>query len=259
MSETPRRLTLIAHRGGVVDGSRSENSFKALEEAIKRGYTHVEIDARITSDGHVVCFHNDSLFEEAGVDGRISEMARDDVTQVVLTRSGERIPTFNDYCARCTGQIGVMIDLKGCLDASIDSYTRDVQAALREHGLLDNALILINKVPRDNQDRIAQRFAEMSRVSWRQPLSDTQAAVRRDPGLPANHYVFNHGKDFSKADITGYHELGLDVIASINHHHYPEDDPIVLGRQHIEQLSDWGVDGFQIDSCYDPSLLPDSV
>ena len=60
---------LIAHRGGVVDEERSQNSFKALEEAIRRGYSHVEIDARITADGHVVCFHNDELMEEAGING----------------------------------------------------------------------------------------------------------------------------------------------------------------------------------------------
>ena len=41
-------LTLIAHRGGVVDQERSENSYRALEEAILRGYTHVEIDACFT-------------------------------------------------------------------------------------------------------------------------------------------------------------------------------------------------------------------
>ena len=63
---------------------------KAFEEAIKRSYTHVEVDARMTVDGHVVCFHNDSLFEEAGVDGRISELPLREVTQIVLPRSKAR-------------------------------------------------------------------------------------------------------------------------------------------------------------------------
>ena len=43
-----KKVLKIAHRGGVVDEQRSENSIKALNEAIQRGYTHVEIDARIT-------------------------------------------------------------------------------------------------------------------------------------------------------------------------------------------------------------------
>ena len=75
LKKNPRMI--IAHRGGVVDTERSENSFNALQEAILRGYTHVEIDARITADGHVICFHNDDLMEEAGMEGKISEMPRD--------------------------------------------------------------------------------------------------------------------------------------------------------------------------------------
>ena len=249
-------LTLIAHRGGVVDQERSENSYRALEEAILRGYTHVEIDARITADGHVICFHNDNLMEEAGIDGSISKMPRDAVTQIVLTRSGERIPTFEEYCAHCAGRIGVMIDLKGCRDEFIDSYTGEIQAALEKHGLLRDAMILINKTPRDNQDLIARRFQDSARVSWRRTLSETQDAVRRDPKLTERHYVFNHGEDFTSEDVGGYQALGLRVITSINRHHYPEGDPLVLGTRHIKQLMDCGVDGFQIDSCYDPTVWP---
>ena len=187
MGPTASELALIAHRGGVVDRDRSENSLKALEEAIRRGYTHVEIDARITADGHVVCFHNDELMEEAGVDGRISEMPRDAVKQVVLTRSGEGIPRFDEYCARCAGRIGVMVDLKGCRDGFIDRYTGEIEAALAAHGLLRDAMILINKEPVDNQDRIARRFLGKAIVSWRKPLAQTRGPAApqpdQEPGL----------------------------------------------------------------------------
>ena len=255
MNPMANALTLIAHRGGVVDQDRSENSFKALEEAIRRGYTHVEIDARITADGHVVCFHNDDLMEEAGICGSISKMPRDAVTQVVLTRSGERIPTFEEYCERCAGRIGVMIDLKGCSDEFIDPYTDEIRTALEEHGLLRDAMILINRTPSDNQDIIARRFEDRACVSWRETLTNTREAARRDPKLAERHYAFNHGEDFTAANVAGYQALGLRVIASINLHHYLEGDPMVLGSQHIRRLMDCGVDGFQIDSCYDPTIF----
>jgi hypothetical protein len=250
----PNTNTLIAHRGGVVDQERSENSFKALEEAIRRGYTHVEIDTRITADGHVICFHNDELMEEAGIDGRISAMTKDAVTQVVLTRSGERIPTFEEYCAHCANRIGVMIDLKGCREEFIVSYSDEIQAALEKHGLLQDAMLLINKTPRDNQAIIASRLKERATVSWREPLLDTQEAIRRDPNFSSSHYVFNHGEDFTAENIAGYQALGLRVIASINRQHYSVGEPLSLGTEHIRQLSDWGIDGFQIDSCYDPAF-----
>ena len=41
---------LVAHRG-VVDETFTENGLPSLEEAIRRGYTHVEVDIRSTKDG----------------------------------------------------------------------------------------------------------------------------------------------------------------------------------------------------------------
>lgn len=242
---------VIAHRGGVVDAQRSENSFKALEEAIRRGYSHVEIDARITGDGHVVCFHNDDLMEEAGIAGKVSELPLDAVTRIVLTRSGEMIPTFDAYCARCAGRMGVMIDLKGCGDNRIAGYVAEIEAALAKHSLLDGALMLINKVPKDNQDIIARAFLGKARVSWRRSLAETREAAGEDPDFARKYYVFNHGDDFSEADVRGFQRLGLPVIVSINTYHYKEGDPQRAGERHVRQVLDWGVDGVQIDSRYD--------
>lgn len=248
-------LIIIAHRGGVVDEQHSENSFKALEEAIRRGYTHVEIDARITADGHVVCFHNDELMEEAGIQGKISEMTKDSVTQIILTKSGQKIPTFEEYCARCAGRIGVMVDLKGCKDEYIDQYAQEIEAALTKHGLLKDALILINKEPKNNQDKIVQHFMGKAKISWRKSLQETQEAALRDPNFAKKFYVFNHGADFTARDVKGFQQLGLKVIVSINIGHYETGDPQQQGDQYVQQMLKFGVDGLQIDSCYDPLLF----
>ena len=247
---------IIAHRGGVVDQRRSENSLAALEEAIRRQYSHVEIDARITADGHVVCFHNDNLMEEAGVDARISEMPLKDVTGTRLLRSDKTIPTFDSYCARCSGRIGVMVDLKGCAEAYIDTYTREIVAALEKHELLGTALILTNKTPVNNQDRISERFLGRSRVSWRHGLDQTQLATSNDPHFAQNHYIFNHGVAFSRDDIAGFQALGLEVIVSINTYHYASGEAQREGEAHILKMLQFGVNGLQIDSCYDPILFP---
>jgi glycerophosphoryl diester phosphodiesterase len=245
---------IIAHRGGVVDAHRSENSFAAIEEAILRGYTHVEIDARITGDGHAVCFHNDTLLEETGVNGRISGMSLDAVTQTTLTRSGENIPTFEAFCAHCAGRIGVMIDLKGCEEQCIPLYAQEIETALTKHNLLDETLILINKIPVNNQDKIAQHFFGKTKVSWRQSLLETQKTVHEDPSFANNHYIFNHGADFTNEIVSGFHSLGLEVIVSINTHHYNTQAAQQQGEHHVKQMLQFGVDGLQIDSCYDIAL-----
>ena len=251
ITKTPK---IIAHRGGVVDTHRSENSFAALEEAIARGYTHVEIDARITKDGHAVCFHNDTLLEEAGVVGTLSEMALCAITQTTLSRSGEKIPTLEAYCAHCAGRIGVMVDLKGCKDQYIDQYAEEIEGALLKHNLLKDALILINKIPKDNQDKIARHFRGKARVSWRQTLEATVETAGQYPDFIENHYVFNHGADFTEETVKGYQRLGLEVIASINTHHYTTSTCQQQGGKHAKQMLQFGVNGLQIDSCYDVVL-----
>jgi hypothetical protein len=148
-----------------------------------------------------------------------------------------------------------MIDLKGCPDEFINPYADEIKAALAKHGLLKESLILINKAPRDNQAVIARLFSGMARVSWRRTLDETHTAVQRDKAFAADHYIFNHGDDFTAEDIAGFQALGLPVIASINRQHYPDGDLTALGAGHIRQLRDWGIDGFQIDSCYDTELL----
>jgi ribose transport system substrate-binding protein len=250
-----KELMIIAHRGGVVDEQRSENSFRALEEAIRRGYTHVEIDARITADGHVVCFHNDELMEETGIQGKISELPRDSLTQIVLTKSKETIPTFEEYCSRTSGRIGLMVDLKGCKDAYIDQYAQEIEAGLRKYGLLKDALILINKQPKNNQAKIVEHFKGKAKVSWRKSLLETQEAVGNVQDFAEKFYVFNHGADFTAEDVKGFQQLGLKVIVSINTGHYGTGDPQQQGEQHVQQMLEFGVDGLQIDSCYDPGYF----
>jgi glycerophosphoryl diester phosphodiesterase len=248
-------LLIIAHRGGVVDSLHSENSIKALEEAIVRGYTHVEVDARITADGHVVCYHDDQLMEGTGIQEKISELPVDAVTQIILTGSKETIPTFEEYCSRAAGRIGIMVDLKGCGDRYIERYAQEIEAGLKKYGLLESALILINKEPKENQDKIIKHFIGKAKISWRKSLVETQKAAREDPDFVKKYYIFNHGADFTSKDVKGFQQLGLKVVVSINTGHYETGDPQQQGEQHVQQMLKYEVNGLQIDSCYDRVLF----
>ena len=246
---------IIAHRGGVVDEHRSENSRAALEEAIRRGYTHVEVDARITGDGHVVCFHDDELSQEAGLEGKVSEMPTNLVTQITLTRSKEKIPTFEEYCKWSSGRINLMVDIKGCPEESINLYVSEIATALKKYDLLESSLILINKTPKNNQEAIAERFRGQAKISWRKSLPATRIASANDADFAHKYYVFGHGDELSQSEVSEFKAMGLAVICSINTNHYKTGDPLRLGALHIETMLNYGVDGLQIDSCYDDALL----
>jgi glycerophosphoryl diester phosphodiesterase len=172
------KIMVIAHRGGVVDESHSENSLSSMEEAIRRGYTHVEVDVRLTKDGHVVCFHSDNMKAQTGVDRNISDLTLAEVKKAVLTRSNEQIPTFEEYCARIANRINLMVDIKGTSDRFLELYTKQIEHALAGHGLLADTLFIINQFPIANQEKVADYFLGKALLSWR---SDVQYTSRAAP------------------------------------------------------------------------------
>jgi glycerophosphoryl diester phosphodiesterase len=256
-SRAEKNLILVAHRGGVVDSERSENSLKAMEEAIRRGYTHVEVDARCTKDGRVVCFHEKNMKTEAGIDADITELSFAEVAKIILPRSKERIPTFDEYCSRCKGRIKLMVDIKGVDDQNLERYTLEIDAALRRHGLLESTLFIVNMFPIANQEKVASWFLGRARLSWRASLLRTRILGQFMPDPAKYNFVFNSPADFSKDEIDGFHAMGMMVVASINVDHYRGKpvDPMKQGSADIRKVMDWGVDGLQIDSCYDPLVF----
>lgn len=107
-AEAPEGLILIAHRG-VVTGTVTENSLESLEGAIQRGYTHVEVDIRLTKDGHAVCLHDSNLRRTTGVDKRIHEVTLRELRALVPVNV---VPSFETYCDHAAGRIDLMPHIK---------------------------------------------------------------------------------------------------------------------------------------------------
>lgn len=251
-----KNFILVAHRGGVVDEARSENSIKALDEAVRRGYTHVEVDARCTRDGHAVCFHLNNMKSETGLDVNIEDLTLEEVQKIVLHKSNETIPTFDEFCRRCQGRIQVMVDVKGVNDQWLEPFTKEIEEALIKYRLLDNALFLINRFPIRNQEKVAAWFLGRAKISWRVNLQRGLLLKPHMPDVSKYYYLFNSPIDFTQEDIRGFHQMGLKVIASVNVDHYKKaGDPMTIGSADIQKMLEWGVDGLQIDSCYDPAVF----
>jgi len=78
-AEEPIRV--IAHRGGVVDQHRPENSASAVEEGIRRGYWMLEMDLQETKDGRLVVHHDDNFVKSYGVHKTPAELTWDEIRQ----------------------------------------------------------------------------------------------------------------------------------------------------------------------------------
>jgi glycerophosphoryl diester phosphodiesterase len=85
----------FAHRGGAASGP--ENTMASFAQAVELGYRYLETDARVTSDGVLLAFHDESLDRVSDLTGRLEDRPWAEVQEARV--GGEPIPTLEDLIA----------------------------------------------------------------------------------------------------------------------------------------------------------------
>jgi len=98
----------FAHRGGAAHAP--ENTWPAFEHAVKLGYAYLETDARATSDGRLMAFHDRTLDRVTGASGLIGSTTYREVSALRVAGS-EPIPLVEDLLGAWPG-LRFNIDLK---------------------------------------------------------------------------------------------------------------------------------------------------
>ena len=247
--EVPEGFILVAHRG-VVDDAFTENSLPSLEETIRRGYTHIEVDLQCTKDGQAVCHHGASLGRTAGVRRNVGEVTLAELRGLVSEETG---PSFKTFCERCEGRINVMPDVKACPPHLREAFVESIESALTDHGLMREALFI-------GRGDLTRHFAGKGKLAWGAPLEAARESARGKQRPGDSYFIFKHAADLDETQVKGFHEMGLLVIVSINTFHYlGKGDLVELGRDDVRKMVALGVDGLQIDSVYDDMVLPTST
>ena len=102
----------FAHRGLYSeDQSVPENSLKAFSLAVEAGYG-MELDVRLSRDGQVVVFHDDTLDRACGVASRVDELDWAELQKLSLFGTEERIPLFSEVLELVDGRVPLIVELK---------------------------------------------------------------------------------------------------------------------------------------------------
>ena len=145
------RPFLIAHRG--CQSLAPENTVASFVCAARLGLDAIETDVRLTSDGALVCVHDDTLKRVFGIDRRVAEMRLGELRELVPVkgkglkswpREAVRIPTFAEYLDVCEryGKVP-FIETKG--DVAV---VKPVLDEVRRRGLTKVAVL--SSVPFDH-------------------------------------------------------------------------------------------------------------
>jgi glycerophosphoryl diester phosphodiesterase len=102
-------MQVVAHRGALREAL--ENSWTAYDLALNHGSKGIEVDARLSKDGHVFLMHDDSLLKSAGLQQNLSRLSAQEIRKIRL-QNGEPIPDLSHFLERYVGKMTLYIELK---------------------------------------------------------------------------------------------------------------------------------------------------
>lgn len=104
------KSVLYAHRG-LHNDERAENSMSAFRAAVEAGYG-IELDIRLSKDGELVVFHDDTLDRVCGREGKAIDFTADELSGFNLSGTEEGVPRFADVLALVDGRVPLLVEIK---------------------------------------------------------------------------------------------------------------------------------------------------
>ena len=102
---------IIAHRGVHNNKDIPENSLLAFNKAIDNNYA-IEFDIEITKDDKLIIHHDDNLKRMTGVNKNVEELTYDEIRNLYLLDTFEKIPTLSDVLSLVNGKVLLDIEIK---------------------------------------------------------------------------------------------------------------------------------------------------
>ena len=223
----------IAHRGGA--GLAQENSLAAFALASALGLRYLETDVRVTRDGHLVCFHDETLERLTAATGPVRSKSLREL-RALRINGIEPIPTLDEALDAFPEQC-FSVDLKD--EVAIEPLVK----TLRRKGVAERVCIAgawdgwLGHVRREVPE-------VTTALGWRSLtglLSCARAGLRPPKALATAafaHVPIKLGRVpiYVERLVAISHDIGVRVVV------WTVDDPVVIRR-----LLDAGVDAIITD------------
>lgn len=232
---------LFAHRGASVYAP--ENTMAAFHLAEQQGANAIELDVKLSADGHVVVIHDPTVDRTTDGTGRVSALSLAALIELDAGAffseqyRGERIPTLDDVFTEFGKRLFINVELSNYTTAG-DNLVESVVELVNLHGL--HEWILFSSFFPWNLSKAARLCSDVPRALLAPP--GLLGSWSRSFGFAFGSYqaLHPHMKDVSPEQVQRVHRLKRRIhVWTVN----AADD--------IRSLLDWGVDGIVTD---DPIL-----
>jgi glycerophosphoryl diester phosphodiesterase len=241
MIEQFPRPILLAHRGDLAHAP--ENTLPAFQQAIQKGADGVELDAKLTADGHVVVIHDSTVDRTTDGKGRVSSLTLEAIRKLDSGKwfnekfSGTKVPLLEEVFETIGREKLINIELKN-YSTPFNGLVLKVCELIKRHN--NHRQIILSSFYSSNLKIAAQALPEVSRALLAMP---------GPAGLWARSFGFMFG-DFqalhphisntTREQVQRAHRLKRRVhVWTVN---TPEE---------ITRLRDWDFDGIITD---DPQM-----
>jgi glycerophosphoryl diester phosphodiesterase len=232
-------IHLIAHRGGVVDSTFTENGLPALKKASENGYAYIETDMRVTRDGILIANHDATFERYYGLKSKVTDMNWSEIKGLrskLDHTTPLKLETIFQFCQN--NKMNVMLDNKiEGLDTLL--FTQLINL-LDRYNLRKNALMI-------GTDESTEFFTGKIKLSC--TMKQLEENKARKDYKPDNYFLFDRPANLSQKDVDQAKKDSIMIVAAINKYHYKSSPkPYEDAKRDCEKMKSFEIPNFQIDS-----------
>lgn len=229
---------ILAHRGDLAHAP--ENTLPAFQQALQKGADGVELDAKLTSDGHVIVIHDSTVDRTTDGTGRVASFTLEAIRKLDAGKwfnekfTGTKVPLLEEVFEIVGKDKMINIELTNYYFTPRDGLVVKVCELIKRHN--NQSQILFSSYLPSNLKIAAQTLPEIPRGLL---------AMRGLVGLWARSFGFMFGdyqalhphiSNASKEQVQRAHRIKRRV------HVWTANTP-----EEINQLKEWGADGIITD------------
>jgi len=232
------RPILFAHRGD--SAHAPENTLPAFQQALQKGTDGVELDAKLTADGHVIVIHDSTVDRTTDGKGRVASFTLEAIRTLDAGKwfnekfAGTKVPSLEEVFEIVGKDKMINIELTNYYFTPRDGLAVKVCELIKRHN--NQGQILFSSYFPSNLRITAKILPEVPRGLLAMP--GWVGSWARSFGFMFGDYqaLHPHISSTSKEQIQRAHRLNRRV------HVWTANTP-----EEINQLKEWGVDGIITD------------
>ena len=188
---------ICAHRGDTSQGA-IENSISAVEAALATGAEMIEIDVQMTSDGILICHHDDLLAK--GDDKPIWQRTYSDL---LAQTNADALPIFEEVLRHVAGKVYLNIEMKDYSGFHPSRFVHPLVALVRKYGMHEYSLYssfrfdFIHALPWDSLSVIIRPTSEIATYFNERSISPVITPKPMEEMLPSEIMHLAHATSFA--------------------------------------------------------------